>query len=181
MEDELTLLHRARSLEPEALAEIHDTYYVPIYRYVVMRVSNHETAEDLSSEVFIRLLQALRDKSAPQNTLRGWLFAVATRVVNDHFRQSYRMHHTELDESLPGSEDSPERALEGRLEKESLRHALRELTEEQQHVLALRFGYDLPIKEVAQTMGKSEGSIKMLQARAVAMLTRKLHPGAANT
>lgn len=181
MQDELILLHRARSLEPEALAEIHDTYYVPIYRYVAMRVSNRETAEDLSSEVFVRLLQALRDKTAPQNTLRGWLFAVAARVVNDHFRQSYRMRHTELDESLPGSEDSPERVLEGRLAKESLRHALQELTGEQQHVLALRFGYDLPIKEVAQTMGKSEGSIKMLQARAVAMLTRKLHPGAANT
>ncbi len=180
MQDELTLLHRARALDAEALAQIHDTYYVPIYRYIAMRVNDRETAEDLSSEVFTRLLQALRDKSAPQNTLRGWLFAVAARVVNDHFRQHYRIHHTELEESLPGTEDGPERVLEARMTQKELRQALQTLTEEQQHVLALRFGFDMPIKEVAHALGKSEGSIKMLQARAVAMLTRKLQPGATN-
>lgn len=176
MEDELLLLHRARSLEPEALAEIHEAFYVPIFRYVAMRVGDHATAEDLSSEVFIRLLQALRDRTAPQNTLRGWLFAVASRVVNDHYRQFYRARQTDLDESLPGAADEPEQVLEIKLNRENLQKAMAGLTEEQQNVLALRFGYEMSIREVAETMGKSEGSIKMLQARAVAMLSRKLQP-----
>ncbi len=177
MQDELLLLHRARSLESEALAEIHDTFYVPIFRYIVMRVNDRDVAEDLASEVFIRLLQALRDKTAPQKTLRGWLFAVASRVVKDHFRQRYRRPVVELDDSMPGETNGPERAVEMNLAQEDLRQAMDELTEEQQHVLALRFGSEMSVREVADAMGKSEGAIKMLQARAVAMLARKMQPG----
>jgi RNA polymerase sigma-70 factor (ECF subfamily) len=55
-----------------------------------------------------------------------------------------------------------------------LREALNDLTPEQQNVLALRFGFGLPIKDVAETVNKSEGSVKMLQARAIAALTRRL-------
>ena len=87
VQDELTLLARARQLDPEALAHIHETYYTSIFRYVAFRVGDHATAEDLTSEVFTRLLTALRDKNAPQNTLRGWLYGVAARVVSDHHRQ----------------------------------------------------------------------------------------------
>ena len=87
VQDELTLLARARQLDPEALALIHETYYTSIFRYVAFRVGDHATAEDLTSEVFTRLLTALRDKNAPQNTLRGWLYGVAARVVSDHHRQ----------------------------------------------------------------------------------------------
>jgi RNA polymerase sigma-70 factor (ECF subfamily) len=89
VQDELTLLARARQLDPEALAHIHETYYTSIFRYVAFRVGDHATAEDLTSEVFTRLLTALRDKGAPQNTLRGWLYGVAARVVNDHHRKAY--------------------------------------------------------------------------------------------
>lgn len=180
MQDELLLLHRARSLDSEALAEIHDTYYVPIFRYVALRVNDHAIAEDLTSDVFVRLLQALRDKNAPRNTLRGWLFAVATRVVQDHYRQRYRAPETDLDEAMASGISGPEQALELKLTQQSLHNALGELTEEQQNVLALRFGYEMSLRDVAETMGKSEGAVKMLQARAVAMLSRKLHPGMAS-
>ena len=61
-----------------------------------------------------------------------------------------------------------------RAAKAELRQALAELTTEQQEVLALRFGFGLPIKEVAETVNKSEGSVKMLQVRAIAALTRRL-------
>ena len=54
------------------------------------------------------------------------------------------------------------------------REALAELTQEQQDVLALRFGYGMPIKDVAETVNKSEGSVKMLQVRAIAALTKRL-------
>jgi RNA polymerase sigma-70 factor (ECF subfamily) len=55
---------------------------------------------------------------------------------------------------------------------DQLRSGLSALTEEQQHVLALRFGQGMPIREVATIVNKSEGSVKMLQARAIAALTR---------
>lgn len=177
MQDELLLLDRARSLDSNALTEIHTMYYTPVFRYILLRVNDHDTAEDLTSEVFIRLLSALRDHTAPRNTLRGWLFGVASRVVKDHYRHHYRFRHTTLDESMPAHHEKSDDRLEAKMTKEALRHAVTELTEEQQNALALRFGFGMSIQETAQTMGKSEGSVKMLQARAVAALTRRLLPG----
>ncbi len=174
MQDELTLLHRARAFEPDALAEIHDTYYVPIYRYIILRVDDHHTAEDLTSEVFTRLLHALQDKTAPANTIRGWLFAVASRVVKDHYRKHYRQEKTDLDHLAPNEPVTPDKILESKISQEVLLEAITDLTEDQQEVIALRFGYGLPIQEVANTIGKSIGSVKMLQARAIATLSQKL-------
>ncbi len=178
VQDDMLLLARARQLDPEALAMIHDTHYAAIYRYIAFRVGERETAEDLASEVFMRLLTALRDRHAPQNTLRGWLYGVAARVVADYYRQQYRVSQVELDEELVSSDHDPAAILEGKLAQESLKRAMQELTEEQRHVLGLRFGADMPIQEVARALGKTEGAIKQLQARAVAALARKLAPKA---
>lgn len=180
MQDELILLNRARSLDQEALEEIHDTYYVPIYRYIAFRVNEQETAEDLTSEVFTRLLSALRDRTAPQKTIRGWLFSVASRVVKDHYRKKYRHKQTVLDESVPSLRDSPDKEVEMMLTNENLRQAMGHLTEDQQQIIALRFGYEMSIRDVAQTTGKSEGAVKMLQARAIAALSRKMTMGGVN-
>src|SRR5512136_3143796 len=176
VQDELTLLARARQLDPEALAHIHDTYYTSIFRYVAFRVSDHATAEDLTSEVFTRLLAALRDKNAPQNTLRGWLYGVAARVVSDHHRKTYRAPQVELDEALVSADHDPADIVDRKLTLESVKRAMQDLTEEQRHVLSLRFGSDMPIQDVARVLGKSEGAVKQLQARAVAALARKLSP-----
>ncbi len=177
MQDELALLARARTLDAEALTEIHQAYYSPIYRYVAMRVGNVKVVEDLTSEVFTRLLSALRDKTAPQRTLRGWLYKVAGHVVVDHYRRQGRATQVELTEMLPSKEESPEMLTERQLSAESLHEAIRDLTEEQQTVLALRFGSGMRIREVAQMVGKSEGAVKQLQLRAIAMLSNKLLPG----
>ena len=177
MQNELALLARARTLDSEALAQIHELYFTPIFRYVAFRVGDRDVAEDLTSEVFTRLLGALRDHTAPQNTLRGWLYGVAARVVSDHHRKQYRAPQIELDESLVSRDGDPEALVEALLTQENLRRAMSELTEEQQHVLGLRFGYELPIQEVARALGKTEGAVKQLQARAIAALARKLSSG----
>lgn len=174
MHEELELLNRARAFDKEALAQIHDRYYQQVYRYISFRISDHQTVEDLASEVFIRFLSAIRDSHAPSNTIIGWLLGAALNVVKEQYRKQQRMNWTELDESIAGGDHTPEQRLEERLDKAELRAALTELTPEQQNVLALRFGYGLPIKEVAETVNKSEGSVKMLQARAIATLTRRL-------
>ena len=74
------------------------------------------------------------------------------------------------------NESNPADIVEAMLTHADLKQAMSELTDEQQNVISLRFGYDLPIQEVARTMGKTEGAIKQLQARAIAMLARKLVP-----
>ena len=174
--DELALLAGVRKLDKQALTEAHDTYYPAIFRYISFRVGDQQTAEDLTSEVFTRLLSAVRDRSAPDNTLRGWLYGVASRVVADHHRKQYRTEKTTLDENMAGEAADPLDTVSHMQTLEALHDALSELTKDQQDVIALRFGYEMPIKEVAQTLGKSVGSVKQLQARAVAALSRKLTP-----
>ena len=174
MRNESVLLARARELDETALAEIHDAYYGPLFRYIAFRVSDRQAAEDLTSEVFVRLLTTLHDGKAPETTLKGWLYGVAANVVSDHHRRHYRRPQTELSESLPGLHGDPAEMVDRKLNQSHLRILLGELTPEQQDVLALRFGYEMPIRDVAEVMGKSEGAIKQLQARAVAMLSKKL-------
>jgi RNA polymerase sigma-70 factor (ECF subfamily) len=172
--DERTLLARARALDEDALAEVHDTYYRPLYRYIVYRVGDRQAAEDLTSEVFVRLLNALRDHTAPENTLRGWLYGVASHVVSDHHRKQYRRQDVTLTETIATTQPGPAAKVAARLSWEEVSAALSELTELQQEVIALRFGQELPIKEVGALMGRSEGAVKQLQARAVASLARIL-------
>ena len=174
MQDELELLNRARAFDKEALAHIHDRYFQSIYRYLSFRIADPQTAEDMASEVFTRFLSAIKDRNAPPNTIRGWLFGAAQNVLKEQYRKQRQMAWTELDESIAAAGRTPEQRLEERASKEELREALAELTPEQQNVLALRFGYGLPIKDVAETVNKSEGSVKMLQVRAIAALTKRL-------
>jgi len=172
VQDELTLLAGVQRRDPNALGQVHDKYYPAIFRYIAFRVGDHETAEDLTSEVFIRLLNAVSDQNAPQNTLRGWLYRVASNVVADHHRKNYRLRQTELNDRIKSDAIDPAEALSGKQALVELSEALTELTKDQQDVISLRFGYEMAIKDVAQVMGKSEGAVKQLQARAVAALSR---------
>ena len=172
MRDEQVLLNRARALDEEALTEIHNRYYGAIYRYISFRINEMQTVEDLTSEVFTRFLSALRDSHAPQNTIQGWLYGTAARVVKEQYRKQKRHESAPLKESLPSRLTGPEQGAEQSMTLDQLRTGLSALTEEQQHVLALRFGQGMPIREVATIVNKSEGSVKMLQARAIAALAR---------
>ena len=128
--------------------------------------------EDLTSEVFTRFLSALRDNRAPQNTIRGWLYGTATNLVKDYYRRKKRHPEVELTESIGRSSESLGRLIDQKLSEEKLFAALKSLTDEQQHVLSLRFGSGLSIAESARLIGKSEAAVKMLQARAIATLSR---------
>ena len=179
MSDEMELLYKARALDEDALSEIHERYYTPIYRYIAFRISDTQTVEDLTSEVFLRLLRAIREKNAPQNTLRGWLYGVASRVVKEHYRSTKRMNLAPLEDEMMSKEDRLEEQVQNKLIWEKMQAVMEELSDDQQNVLAMRFGFGMRIREVAQALGKSEGSIKMLQVRAITALSQKLQPGGA--
>lgn len=173
-QEEVRLLNRVRALDEDALSEIHDRYYTAVYRYISFRIDDVHTVEDLTSEVFTRFLSSLRDRHSLPNTIQGWLFGTAANVVKEQYRRQKKAKVTTIDESLPDSNPLPEQAAAMNIRVDQMKAALTTLTAEQQHVLALRFGEGMPIQEVANTIHKSEGSVKMLQVRAIAALTRIL-------
>lgn len=176
MMSELVLLDGVRRFDPQALAETHDRYYPAIFRYIAYKVGSRETAEDLTSEVFVRLLDAVRSCNTPQKTLQGWLICVASHIVNDYFRHKYASPVIELNEAVASDVSGPVEQLINKQTLEELQNALNQLTEEQQTVIALRYGYNMSIKDVALKLEKSEGAVKQLQARAVSSLTRIMRP-----
>jgi RNA polymerase sigma-70 factor (ECF subfamily) len=168
------LLTRAREQDAAALAEIYDRHSGSIYGYLYRFLGDPHHAEDLTSEVFCRLLQVLHTPRAPRDELRGWLYRVAHNLAMDWFRSQPNRATVDLDEQIAEDRDSLSAALEKRQMQQQLRTALRRLTEDQQRVILLRFGEGFSIAEVGQLMGKREGAIKILQHRAVVRLRKLL-------
>jgi len=168
------LLERARSFDAEALAEIYDLYSEPIYRYLYRILGDPAQAEDLTSEVFCRLLQVLNTPRAPRDKLRGWLYRVAHNQAMDWFRQEGKGAILPLDEELVAGMDLPSEIVERQETQQRLRKAIGQLTTDQQRVILLRFGEGLKISEVSELMHKSQGAVKILQHRAVKRLRKLL-------
>jgi RNA polymerase sigma-70 factor (ECF subfamily) len=175
--DDEQLLTGVRQLDPDVLAQAHDCFYDAIYRYARYRTGDDQVAEDAASEVFVRLLDAVQANKAPRTSLRGWLFGTASHVVNDHLRNHYRAKDEDLgnhEALLASQETNPEHRFQQNVSHRRLRTALTQLTPEQQHVIALRFGRGLSHREVAKMISKSEGAAKLLQFRALKALRRLL-------
>jgi len=169
------ILVRARRLEPAALAEIHDRYFVEIYRYVRYRLGEEQLCEDITGEVFLRMLDALHKKRGPETNFRGWLYGTASNLVNDHLRARYAQRLEALENHDQASDGRhPEHSYEVAWQQEQVRQGLQELTPEQQHVLALRFAEDRSLEQTAKIVGKSITAVKALQFRALASLRRIL-------
>ncbi len=173
---ERALVDRASRGDRRALAQIFDTHHDSVYRYIRMRVSGDALAEDLSAEVFTRLLQAFGKGKGPRDSLRGWLYGVAAHCVADHHRREGRARKLDPEHMTPAAAVDPEHSAGTMHDLEGLSEALGELTDDQQQVIALRYGSEMKIRDVAALMGRSEGAIKQLQARAVARLAELMSP-----
>ena len=87
MWNEADLRERAAALEPAALAEIYDLFSGKIYSYIYHRTGDSAASEDLTGEVFVRMLEAIRQDRTWTATLQGWLYRIAHNLVVDHFRR----------------------------------------------------------------------------------------------
>jgi RNA polymerase sigma-70 factor (ECF subfamily) len=174
------LLARARRGDQEAVVTIYDQYFEPLYGFIRLRVDDPALAEDLTGDVFLRLVAALRGGTAPHHSLRGWLFRVARNILHDHYGQAGRVAETALEEWVPApDEHDPEARALAALDAARVRSALRDLPGDQQEVLLLRFGQMLSLQETAAIMGKGVGAVKSLQFRATSNL-RQVMAGSLN-
>lgn len=174
MEAEDPLISGLRGLDPQTITEIHERYFPSVYRYAHYRVGDETVAEDLSSETFIRLLEAVHAGKGPKTTLRGWLMGTVSNLINDYFRQIYNRSNEALKEELKSTNGDPASLSEQRTRQEFLRLGLSKLTPDQQHVLALRFGSGCSLAETAEIIGKNPNAVKQLQFRALAALRKQI-------
>jgi RNA polymerase sigma-70 factor, ECF subfamily len=172
--NERNALAGLQRLDSQAISAIYDQYFSEVYRYVRYRINDDGTAEDIASDVFVRLLEAAQKRQGPQSSLKGWLIATASHIVNDHLRRHYRRPVETLSDTVPDGRPSVHFEIDLRERNRMVQNAFAQLTPEQQHVLALRFGQGYSIEETAAHLKKNVNAIKALQFRALASLQRQI-------
>lgn len=175
-DDELTpWLERARSGDAEALAKLCQAVYPRVLRYMRYRVTA-DMAEDLTSEVFVRVLRNLRQQSG---SFHAWLYRIAERVVIDHRREqsaskrTVMTEMTEQHEQQAQQQDDVGQAVANRMD---LEQAIDRLSDDQRQLVTLKFIEGLGNEDVAEIMERKPGAIRVLQYRALARLRDLLFP-----
>jgi RNA polymerase sigma-70 factor (ECF subfamily) len=168
-ERERALVVRARD-ECDAFAELYDFYLPRVYGFVYRRVQDRCLAEDLTSMTFQRALENVRRADFRNESFGGWLYRVAANAVVDHVRRDRRfLSMGELD----GREEPGDMALDAMaaaLDRDQLRRALSQLSNNHREVLVLRFYDDLDVPEMCAVLGCSREAFAVRLHRALRAL-----------
>lgn len=175
---ETDVFTRAQNGDEEAFGKIYDAYFDPIFRFIFFRTSHHETAEDLTEEVFIKAYRSLGGLHGGEEKLQGWLYTIARHTVIDHYRKHTTDHTVPLEEleALPDYAPTALDMLSLEADQQILVSALQKLPGDQQAVIKLRFIEGFEITEIAAMLEKSEGNVRIIQFRALQKLRTLLTP-----
>jgi len=179
LEDEQELIQAAQHGDDQAFGRLYDHYIKAIYRFIAVKVGSKEQAEDLTHEVFLRAWQKLPSFKSRGFPFSSWLYRIARNRVIDHYRtQKSHLNVDDLvgqmeEEFLKVSSDQRQQ-LDLKLDLEKVMSALEQLTPDQREVMELRFIEDLSPKEIAEVIGKREGTVRILQHRATKKLQELL-------
>ena len=156
------------------MAALYETFAQAIYRYILYRVPTAADAEDLTAEVFLRMVEGLPTFNLTGAPFEAWLYRIAAARIVDFRRRVTRRPQTELSDALPDRTPLPEEQVLQTREVTALRAALQQLPDEYQTLLVLRFIENKSHKEVAEIMGKSASAIRTAQHRALKQLAALL-------
>jgi RNA polymerase sigma-70 factor, ECF subfamily len=169
------LVEQAKQGDRHALEELYLLHFDRIYSYLHMSVGNRHDAEDLTTQVFVKMLESIGNfqwRSAP---FSAWLFRIAHNLAMDHFRASKRWQPEEdVPEPDPGEGSAAEEEALESIGRQSMLQLIEKLSREQQQVLTLKFVFNFSNADAATILDKTDGAIKSLQHRALASLQRQL-------
>jgi RNA polymerase sigma-70 factor (ECF subfamily) len=182
METEQSLLDAAKQMDKEALVKIFDLYASALYRYALRLCGDSLLADHIVGDVFAKLLDHLASGNGPRSNLRSYLYQTAYHLIVDEARFSQRHPPLEALTSHSSEGHSELQGLENRILLERILNAIQNhLTEDQRHVIILRFQEEFSLRETAAILGKEVNHVKVIQNRAVARLRRVLESGEIGT
>lgn len=164
------LIKAARQGDRGAIAALYRQYVDAIFRYVSYRIPEPSTAEDLTAEVFLRMVEGLPRFEINGAPFEAWLYRIAAARVADFYREKTRHPRAVLSGFEITSDPSPEGRVQSAEEQAEVRAALRQLSEEHQTILLLRFVERKSHADVARIVGKSVSAVKSAQHRALSQL-----------
>jgi RNA polymerase sigma-70 factor, ECF subfamily len=173
-EPESKLIARAKTGDADAISALYERYAPQIQRYIASRLGDPVQAEDICADVFVKVLESLsryEDRGWP---FSAWLYRIAYARTVDVLRQSRRRHSIPLDERQLGALEPPDEQIMARISYLEIKGAMGVLTNEQRLVLRLRFDEDRSLAEIAESLGRTIGSIKALQHRGLTRLAQAI-------
>lgn len=174
VDDDRQLVMQARS-DTAAFVQLYRRHYDAVFRYCVHRLFDRQTAEDITSEVFLKVVQSFaRFDGENEQQFRSWLYRIATNAVNNHLRKTARRSGLLqcLSERTVHQTVDCQRPTERKLEL--LTEAVFALKPRYQTIIALRFFENLKPIEIADVLGSNPGTIRSQLARALARLRKKM-------
>ena len=173
--NERQLVLQAQDGDAEAFGQLYDAYMERIYRFIYFRVDDQQTAEDITSHVFLKAWSNLHRFRFSRTPYLGWLYTIAHNAVIDHYRTrkpTAALEDVQL--SHPDYSEAVENEIDLKAEMKTIKAAMQNLTSDQQQVLTLRFIEGMSNTEIAQQLGKRPGAIRALQMRGLQALARQL-------
>jgi RNA polymerase sigma-70 factor (ECF subfamily) len=174
--EEEVLLLKIRHGDQEAFAQVYDSYVDQLYRYVSFRVRTQELAQDLTSDLFLRVWQHLtKPEGKGISNLRAYLYQVARNLIADHYRTEQKT--LPLDEALQVTDLSQPRTLspDHRVSLREIEQALTKLKPEWQEVVVLAYVEGLKPQEIAIIIGKTSAATRVILHRALQELKSALN------
>ncbi|PIT92900.1 MAG: RNA polymerase subunit sigma-70 [Candidatus Harrisonbacteria bacterium CG10_big_fil_rev_8_21_14_0_10_38_8] len=177
LEAEKDLIKKAQRGDSDAFGLLYDQYVTQIYRFIYLKVSHKEQAEDLSHEVFLKAWKNLPNFKIQKFPFSSWLYRIARNSVIDYYRT--KKDNTSLESFFSVIEerfqiDDTEKLTDHAIFFKKFKEVLSSLTKDQQEVINLRFIEDLTPAEIATIINKKEGTVRILQHRAVKKLKELL-------
>ena len=174
-EGERGLVEAARAGDNQAFAQVYTLYFPRVYRYLLARTGNVADAEDLTEEIFLRVMEAIQRFQWRDVPFSAWLFRIAhNALISQRRRDGARGRSAPLSEALATDARGPEEIVEKRLALSEIMRATQNLPETQRLVISLRFAAGLSVAETAKVLGKGEGNVKVIQHKAIAKLREML-------
>lgn len=178
LEAELELIEKAKRGDSAAFGSLYDHYIKPIYRFIAIKVGTKQEAEDLAHEVFMSAWQKLPNFKSQGFPFSSWLYKIARNRVIDHYRTTKSNVSIDEDitisESLFATEEGAEVEFDLTQSISLIKTAMLELTGQQREVITMRFVEDLSPQEIAEILNKREGTIRIIQHRAITKLKKIL-------
>lgn len=169
--EEYKLIKQAQKGHSDSFGILYDRYHQQIYRFVLLKTSHKQEAEDLTHEIFLSAWQNINRFSYQGHPFSSWLYQIARYRIIDYYRT--KKENSTIDD-LPEDRFEVNLALDNQLDQitnlKNIKSAIRQLNEDQQNVLILRFIEDLSPAEIAQTLNKSESAVRVTQHRAIQKL-----------
>ena len=172
--DVTALITQAQRGDRGAVGALYQAYSQRIFRYIVFRVPTTADAEDLTAEVFVGMVKGLPNYQVTGAPFEAWLYRIAASKVVDFYRQTSRRSQTELSDNLRDSTPLPEEQILQDQAFDHLRAAMRQLPDDYQSILLLRFVERKSHEEVAALLGSTASAVKSAQHRALVRLSELL-------